>query len=152
MRVSIQKSSKTPTSTNVCNFSAYLKREYGDRLAVSLSHLITRLTISPVLLYKHFLAHLHKTSLFLPLCEELHTRGDILFLKNAKIPKESWIVLNKKPLLSHVTGTVIAPTNFREHQHLASSTGVVPLSRLISCFPSYDPNMIVAFLLYFEFC
>ena len=157
MRVCIEKSSKTPgfTPTNVHiahNFSAYLQREYSDQLAVSLSCLISRLTISPVLLYKHFLAHLHKTSIFLPLCEELHKRGDILFLKNTKTPEESWIVLNKKPLLSHVTGTIFAPTNFREHQHLASSTGVVPLSRLIYCFPSYDPNMIVAFLLYFEFC
>ena len=87
------------------------------------------------------------------MCDKLHACGHILFLKNERNPDDSWVIMNKEALLSHITGTIFAPKQFKEHREdLASSTGVVPISKLAAHFPDFNVEMIVQFLTHLEFC
>lgn len=85
-------------------------------------------------------------------CDTLNARGDIFFLKNEANIENSWIILKKDALLHEVLGTVFAPHEFKQYQQLASSTGVVPLSKLAKHFADHDTEMLVQFLCYLEFC
>ena len=89
---------------------------------------------------------------FLKSCDELNKRGHILFLKNSSALEKSWIILNQTVLLSEVSGTIFAPEGFREHCKLASSTGVVPLSKITAKFPKHKPEMLIGFLSHLEYC
>ena len=82
----------------------------------------------------------------------LNERGHILFLKNSSALEKSWIILNQTVLLSEVSGTIFAPEGFREHCKLASSTGVVPLSKITAKFPKHKPEMLIGFLSHLEYC
>ena len=86
------------------------------------------------------------------LCEELSTRGHIIFLKNLQAVEESWVIVDKEALLTEVNGTVFAPQSFKQHKNLATSTGVVPYSKVAAHIPQYDTEMLVAFLTHLEFC
>ena len=87
------------------------------------------------------------------MCTKLHACGHILFLKNEINPEDSWVIVNKEALLSHITGTIFAPKQFKEHRKdLASSTGVVPFSKLAAYFPDFNTEMIIQFLTHLEFC
>ena len=88
----------------------------------------------------------------LDLCYDLSDRGHILFLRDKCTPSNSWIVIDKESLLSEVTGTIFAPEGLRQYCNLASSTGVMPLSRLSEKFSNYDPTMLVNFLTHLEYC
>ena len=79
---------------------------------------------------------------------ELHDRGDIVYLKGNK----KWIILDKDALLSEVNGVLFAPEDFEQHCDLANATGVVPLSKLAQKFSKHNPDMLVQFFSYFEFC
>ena len=93
-----------------------------------------------------------ETSEILQLCDELNQRGNILFLKDAQGSENSWIILEREALLSRVTGTVFSPENFKQHCDLATSTGVVPFSKICIHFPDLDTDMITQFLCHLEFC
>ena len=82
----------------------------------------------------------------------LNERGQILFLKNSSALEKSLIILNQAVLLSEVSGTIFAPEGFREHCKLASSTGVVPLSKITAKFPKHKPEMLIGFLSHLEYC
>ena len=86
------------------------------------------------------------------ICNELNERGNILFFKGSGANESSWIILDRETLLSRVTGEVFAPVNFKQHVNLASSNGVVPISKIYTHFPDLDPDMIVPFLCHLEFC
>ena len=86
------------------------------------------------------------------LCYDLSERGHILFLRDKYTPSKSWIVIDKESLLSEITGTIFAPEGLKQYCNLASSTGVMPLSRLSEKFSNYDPNMLVNFLTNLEYC
>ena len=86
------------------------------------------------------------------LCDELNDRGHILFLKNLAVLEDSWVIIDKAALLSEVTGTIFAPEEFKQHCDLATSTGVVPMSKIAATFSHHDPNMLVSFLSHLEFC
>ena len=88
----------------------------------------------------------------LQVCNELNQRGNILFLKDAQGSENSWIILEREALLSRVTGTVFAPKNFKQHCDIATSTGVVPFSKIQAHFPDLDTDMITQFLCHLEFC
>ena len=75
-----------------------------------------------------------------------------MFLKNSSALEKSWIILNQTVLLSEVSGTIFAPEGFREHCKIASSTGVVPLSKITAKFPKHKPEMLIGFLSHLEFC
>ena len=85
-------------------------------------------------------------------CKELNKQGSILFMSNSDYPERSWIILDKAVLLSQVNGKLFAPEHFKEHQKIANSTGVVPLSKLAAVFPDLDQEMISKFLYHLEFC
>ena len=85
-------------------------------------------------------------------CDELNDRGHILFMKNNDNLEKSWVIIDKTSLLSKVTGTIFAPNDFKEHCQIAESTGVVPLSRLITNFPDYKSEVLIGFLTHLEFC
>ena len=85
-------------------------------------------------------------------CEELNERGHILFLKNTDAIGNSWIILDKVVILSQVTGTVFAPEGFRQHHFLATSTGVVPFSRIGTSISDLNPDMVAKYLCHLEFC
>ena len=85
-------------------------------------------------------------------CKELNKQGSILFMSNGDHPERSWIILDKAVLLSQVNGKLFAPEDFKEHQKIANSTGVVPLSKLAAVFPDLDQEMISQFLCHLEFC
>ena len=85
-------------------------------------------------------------------CEDLSERGTILFLKDITNLQNSWIVLDTAAILSEIHGTVFAPKDLTEYADLASSTGVVPVSKLKETFPHYDTRMLVGVLQCFEFC
>ena len=93
-----------------------------------------------------------ETSEIVQVCNELNQRGNILFLKDAQGSENGWIILEREALLSHVTGTVFAPENFKQHCDLATSTGVVPFSKIQTHFPDLDTDMITQFLCHLEFC
>ena len=85
-------------------------------------------------------------------CEDLNDRGHIILVKDPHQYEHSWVILNKEEILSGVNGTVFAPLEFMEHRMLASSTGVVPFSKLVTHFPNFNPNMLIGFLSQLEFC
>ena len=85
-------------------------------------------------------------------CKELNKQGSILLMSNSDHPERSWIILDKAVLLSQVNGKLFAPEDFKEHQKIANSTGVVPLSKLAAVFPDLDQEMISQFLCHLEFC
>ena len=82
----------------------------------------------------------------------LSDKGLILFLR--KKESESWIVIKKEVLLQEVNGILFAPSSIeRVYRHIASNTGLVPVSALKSLFgDKYDTDMLVSFLIILEFC
>lgn len=84
--------------------------------------------------------------------EQLSKQGSILLMKNHNRLENSWIILDKAVLLSQVNGIIFAPEDFKQHQKIATTTGVVPLSKLITLFPKLDSDMISQFLCHLEFC
>ena len=79
-------------------------------------------------------------------CEDLNDRGHIILVKDPHQYEHSWVILNKEEILTSVNGTIFAPLEFMEHKMLASSTGVVPYSKLVIHFPNFNPNMLTGFL------
>ncbi len=100
-----------------------------------------------------YLSQVSQTQLF-NAYQNLNKRGNVLLLRNtnAAAPGESWIVIKQSTLLSQVTGTIFAPESFDQHIQLATSTGLVPFSRIAESFPTLDPIMITLFLSELEFC
>ena len=150
---------KSQLNFNTHCFLLYLVDKFQDIKAVKLEKVLTKVSesstqaaaesdYSPLLSFipTEFPDELCK------MCEDLHDRGSILLLRNAEKPKESWIILDQAALLSQVTGTVFAPEGFTQHRDLASSTGVVPFSKIQTHFPNLDPDMIAQFLCHLEFC
>ena len=86
------------------------------------------------------------------LSSTLSDKGLILFLKNSSELGKSWIVVQREALLSEINGLVFAPENFSEHLPLNNSTGLIPKSYLEQAIPQYDMQMMIEFLVHFEFC
>ena len=80
----------------------------------------------------------------------LSDKGLILFVHH---PHSSWIVVKTEALLNEINGTLFAPRQFKEHRDiLASNTGIVSTSSLLSVFPHHNPEMLVGFLQSLNFC
>ena len=86
------------------------------------------------------------------ICLELNDRGHILLLKDRIAAENSYIIIDKEFLLSKISGTVFAPEDFKQHQHLSTNTGIVPLSKIAECFPDKDLGILIGFLTHLEFC
>ena len=134
-------------------FSVYLLDKFRDSPAVALNtvyHTIREESESKDVQLLDFVPHTLPD--ICSICEELNERGLILLVKNEASIENSWIILDQAVLLSRVTGTVFAPEGFREHRNLATSTGVVPFSKIRGAFPDLDTDMIARFLCHLEFC
>ena len=80
----------------------------------------------------------------------LSDKGLILFIHH---PHSSWVVVKTEALLNEINGTLFAPRQFKEHRDiLASNTGIVSTSSLLSVFPHYNTDMLVGFLQSLNFC
>ena len=80
----------------------------------------------------------------------LSDKGLILFIRHHQ---SSWIVVKTEALLNEINGTLFAPRQFKEHRDiLASNTGIVSTSSLLSVFPHYNTDMLVGFLQSLNFC
>ena len=76
----------------------------------------------------------------------LSDKGLILFMHN-------WVVVKTEALLNEINGTLFAPCQFKEYRDtLASNTGIVSTSSLLSVFPHYNTDMVVGFLQSLDFC
>ena len=80
----------------------------------------------------------------------LSDKGLILFIRHHQ---SSWIVVKTEALLHEINGTLFAPRQFKEHRDiLASNTGIVSTSSLLSVFPHHNTDMLVGFLQSLNFC
>ena len=86
------------------------------------------------------------------ICIQLNDRGHLLVLMDPTAIENSWVIINRTALLAEVNGTIFAPEGFKQHIKLASSTGVVPLSKITEHFPKHDRTMLLGFLFHLEFC
>ena len=144
------RSSETIAITHRC-FLVFLFDKYQDQPAVRFSIAVTEME-SSVELDRYAYLHCLKSSNLIEVCEMLNKRGDILFMKNNECPDNSWIVFDKSILLAQINGVIFAPEDFKEHQKISTSTGVVPLSKLTPLFPNINSDMITQFLCHLEFC
>ena len=80
----------------------------------------------------------------------LSDKGLILFIRHHQ---SSWIVVKTEALLNEINGTLFAPRQFKEHRDiLASNTGIVSTSSILSVFPHHNTDMLVGFLQSLNFC
>ena len=80
----------------------------------------------------------------------LSDKGLILFIHH---PHSSWVIVKTNSLLNEINGTLFAPRQFKEHRDiLASNTGIVSTSSLLSVFPHHNTDMLVGFLQSLDFC
>ena len=159
----IQKSSailRSPEtiSLNAHTFYIYLLDSFKDDLAVCLKVVQDRIHKDldqevKSKRKKNLLSFIPSTLPHLvEICQQLSQKNLILYLHNEDNPERSFVICDCTTLLSNITGTVFAPENFRQHCKLASSTGVVPLSRFTDQFQAYDIDMLIAFMSYLELC
>ena len=89
-------------------------------------------------------------SVLIEILTTLSDKGLILFIRHHQ---SSWIVVKTEALLNEINGTLFAPRQFKEHRDiLASNTGIVSTSSLLSVFPHYNTDMLVGFLQSLNFC
>ena len=145
---------KLSVSLNSHMFLIYLVDSFPDKLAVTLETVKEKLEGGAQDASKKK----GKLRLFIPttiphlieICVQLSDKGHILFLLNKTSPDKSSIIIDKTALLAEINGTMFAPEDFKQHCQLATSTGVVPRSKLAEHFAKFDINMLVAFLAHLE--
>ena len=92
-------------------------------------------------------------NLLSPLLSSLSDGGHLLYLRNKEDLQAGYVVINQQALLSDINGTVFAPVYFKQYHDLATSTGVVPKSKIANVFArKYNIDMILHVLTMFEFC
>ena len=128
-------------------FHVYLMSEYRDKPGLQLKDLMTAIECSDFP-GKEFLPQTIQA--LGEACSNLNKRGIMLYIHTQTI-ENSWIIIDKDMLLREVNGSVFAPAGFTEYKSL-TQTGVVPLSKIESCFPQFDSQLILDFLVHMEFC
>ena len=92
-------------------------------------------------------------NLLSPLLSSLNDEGHLLYLPNKEDFEAGWVVINKQAVLSEINGTIFAPEYFKQHHDIATSTGVVPKSKIAGVFAEkYNTDIILSVLTLFEFC
>ena len=146
--------SKLSVNLNSHMFLIYLIDRHSSELALTLEKVQTELEAAIQQQSKK-----HKEVLqFIPttiprlveICVQLSDKGHILFLLNKTSPGKSFIIINQAALLAEISGTIFTPKNFEQHCQLATSTGVVPRSKLADQFPKYNSAMLIRFLSHLE--
>ena len=147
--------SKLSVSLNSHMFLIYLIEKHSSKLAVSLEKVQTVLEagIDQNILKKHKeLVPFIPTTIprLVEICVQLSDKGHILFLLNEASPEKSFIIIDRTALLAEINGTMFAPEDFKQHCKLATSTGVVPRSKLTEHFEQFNTTMLVRFLTHLE--
>ena len=146
--------SKLSVSLNSHMFLIYLIEKHSSELALPLEKVQTELETA---IQQQSKKH-RKVLPFIPttiprlveICIQLSDKGHILFLLNETSPEKSFIIIDKTALLAEINGTMFAPKDFKQHCQLATSTGVVPRSKLAEHFPDINITMLVRFLSHLE--
>ena len=76
----------------------------------------------------------------------LGSKGLILFLAN------TWVIIDKKALLTEVNGVLFNKSIDRERKPVASNTGIMPVSTLANLFKNHNTDMLISFLTSLQFC
>ena len=76
----------------------------------------------------------------------LGSKGLILFLAN------TWVIIDKKALLTEVNGVLFNKSIDRERKPVASNTGIMPSSTLANLFKNHNTDMLIRFLTSLQFC
>ena len=83
-------------------------------------------------------------NLLSPLLNSLNDGGQLLYLPNVEHFEAGWVVIKKQAVLSEINGTISAPEYFKQHHDIATSTGVVPKSKIADVFAGkYNTDMIL---------
>ena len=145
---------KISVSLNSHMFLIYVIEKHSSEFALTLEKVQTELETA---IQQQSKKH-RKVLPFIPttiprlveICIQLSDKGHILFLPNKTSPVKSFIIIDKAALLTEINGTMFAPEDFRQHCQLATSTGVVPKSKLAEHFPKFNIAMLVRFLFHLE--
>ena len=124
---------------------AFLLNKFKEKICCNVSSIASMIHENDILLPQ-------TASGLVELLSAISDKGLIFLLKNCSNPGDSWVIFDKAILISEINGTMFAPENFKEHRDFATSTGVVPLSKIKAAFPKYNPEMITSFLTHLEFC
>ena len=147
--------SKLSVSLNSHMFLIYLIEKHSSEPAITLekAQIALKADIGQKQLKKHkdVVPFIPTTiPLLVEICVQLSDKGHILFLLNETSPEKSFIIIDKTTLLAEINGTMFAPEDFKQHCQLATSTGVVPRSKLAERFQKYDTEMLIEFLSHLE--
>ena len=146
--------SKLSVSLNSHMFLIYLIEKHSSELALTLEKVQTELETAiqqQSKKHREVLPFIPTTiPRLLEICVQLSDKGHILFLLNETSPEKSFIIIDKTALLAKINGTMFAPRDFKEHCQLATSTGVVPQTKLVEHFKKYDIELLTTFLSYLE--
>ena len=126
---------------------AFISTKLSGEVACSVGELCTLITAEDDALLPT------EPNLLSPLLSTLSDGGHLLYLPNKEDFEAGWVVINKQTVLSEINGTVFAPEYFKQHHDIATSTGVVPKSKIAGVFAEkYNIDMILSVLISFEFC
>ena len=137
-------------------FLVYLLDKFPGVVAVMLKEVQSRIETDrqdPSKILQQQLSFVPTTQRHLvEICVQLSDKGHLLFLHNTMFVEESFIVIDKTALLEEVSGAIFAPKDFKQHCKLASSTGVVPRSKLVDRFLKFNVEMVIGFYSHLELC
>ena len=126
---------------------AYISNRLSSEIACSVRQLCTHITGEDDALLPT------EPSLLSPLLSSLSDGGHLLYLPNKEDLQAGLIIINKEAVLSEINGAIFAPEYFKQHHDIATSTGVVPKSKVADVFAhKYNTDMILSVLTRFEFC
>ena len=152
--ITILRSPET-VSLNAHFFYIYVRDSFNTEIAVSIIDVQEQIyrDLNQLQSKRNLLNFISSTLFHLvKICQQLSKRNLIFYFHNEDSPERSFIICDCTTLLSKVIGTVFAPVNFRQHCKLASSTGMVPLSRFSERFKAYSSEMLIAFMSHLELC
>ena len=122
-----------------CHFlNSYLQQL--EEVAISLDELCSKLMElnEPCLLTDR--------SIVLEFLTILGSKGLIFFLAN------TWVIINKKALLTEVNGVLFNKSIDRVRKPVASNTGIMAVSTLANLFSKHNIDMLIRFLTSLQFC
>ena len=90
-----------------------------------------------------------ETHILTELLVSLSDKGMIIFIQNQQQPEKSWVVVDIEQILKEIDGILFAPRSLVAR---ASITGIVLSSSLKQLCPQYHLEVLINFLLIFEFC
>ena len=141
---------------NAHMFLVYLRDNFRGFVAVMLKEVQSRIETDrqdPSKKLQQQLSFVPTTQRHLvEICVQLSDKGHLLLLHNTVFVEESFIVIDKTALLEEVNGAIFAPKDFKQHCKLASSTGVVPRSKLVNRFLKFNVEMVIGFYSHLELC